>query len=133
VPVARLSRTLFEEHSFAYLKLLAAALDRAVLDTARSFVYTSVTRADLDDYGVTFGEIEGLIDVVRRTSEAEVAAVFKEGADGVTRVSMRSLGTVDVCRIAQSQGGGGHRFAAGFSTDDPVSEIVRRIESQLPG
>jgi bifunctional oligoribonuclease and PAP phosphatase NrnA len=133
VPVARLSRTLFEEHSFAYLKLLAAALDRAVLDVDRSFVYTSVTRADLDEFGVSFGEIEGLIDVVRRTSEAEVAAVFKEGADGIVRVSMRSLGAVDVCRIAQSQGGGGHRFAAGFSTDDPVPEIVRRIESQLPG
>jgi phosphoesterase RecJ-like protein len=132
VPVARLSRTLFEEHSFAYLKRMAAALERAVLDADRSFVYTSVTRADLDAYGVSFGEIEGLIDVVRRTSEAEVAAVFKEGTDGVTRVSMRSLGAVDVCRIAQSQGGGGHRFAAGFSTDDPVPEIVRRIESQLP-
>jgi len=82
---------------------------------------------------VTFEEVEGLIDVVRRTSEAEVAAVFKEGADGTVRVSLRSLGAVDVCRIAQSQGGGGHRFAAGFSTDDPVAEIVRRIESQLPG
>ena len=133
VPVARLSRTLFEEHSFAYLKLMAAALERAVLDTQRSFVYTSVTRADLADFGVTFEEVEGLIDVVRRTSEAEVAAVFKEGADGTVRVSLRSLGAVDVCRIAQSQGGGGHRFAAGFSTDDPVAEIVRRIENQLPG
>ncbi|HEY5012585.1 MAG TPA: bifunctional oligoribonuclease/PAP phosphatase NrnA [Acidimicrobiia bacterium] len=131
VPVARLSRSLFEEHSFAYLKLLGAALERAVLDPAHSFVYTSVMQDDLDRYGVTFEEVEGLIDVVRRTSEAEVAAVFKEGTDGVIRVSLRSLGAVDVCRIAQSQGGGGHRFAAGFSTDDSVSEIVRRIESAL--
>jgi bifunctional oligoribonuclease and PAP phosphatase NrnA len=90
-----------------------------------------VSRHDLAEYGVTFEEVEGLIDVVRRTSEAEVAAVFKEGADGVTRVSMRSLGAVDVCRIAQSQGGGGHRFAAGFSTDAAVADIVRCIESQL--
>jgi Exopolyphosphatase-related proteins len=131
VPVARLSRSLFEEHSFAYLKLLGAALERAVLDREHSFVYTSVTQRDLAKYGVTVEEVEGLIDVVRRTSEAEVAAVFKEGTDGVIRVSLRSLGAVDVCRIAQSHGGGGHRFAAGFSTDDPVSEIVRRIESAL--
>jgi phosphoesterase RecJ-like protein len=131
VPVARLSRTLFEEHSFAYLKLLAAALERAVLVPELSFVWTAVTQDDLTEYGVTFEEIEGLIDVVRRTSEAEVAVVLKEGVDGVTRVSMRSLGAVDVCRIAQSRGGGGHRFAAGFSTDEPVSETIRRIESQL--
>jgi phosphoesterase RecJ-like protein len=131
VPVARLSRTLFEEHSFAYLKLLAAALERAVLVPELSFVWTAVTQEDLAHFGVTFEEVEGLIDVVRRTSEAEVAVVLKEGVDGVTRVSMRSLGAVDVCRIAQSRGGGGHRFAAGFSTGEPILETVRRIESQL--
>ena len=131
VPVARLSRTLFEEHRFAYLKLLGAALERAVLVPEHSFVYTSVSQADLVKYGVTFEEVEGLIDVVRRTSEAEVAAVLKEGTDGLTRVSLRSLGAVDVCRIAQSQGGGGHRFAAGFSTDEPIPEIVERIQNLL--
>ena len=52
------------------------------------------TQSDLARYGVTLEEVEGLIDVVRRTSEAEVAAVFKEGADGVIRVSLRSLGAV---------------------------------------
>ena len=131
VPVARLSRTLFEEHSFAYLKLLSAALERAVLVPELSFVWTAVTQQDLTHYGVTFEEVEGLIDVVRRTSEAEVAVVLKEGVDGVTRVSMRSLGAVDVCRIAQSRGGGGHRFAAGFSTAESIPETVRRIESAL--
>jgi phosphoesterase RecJ-like protein len=130
-PVARLSRTLFEEHSFAYLKLLAAALERAVLVPELSFVWTAVTQHDLAHFGVTFEEVEGLIDVVRRTSEAEVSVVLKEGVDGVTRVSMRSLGAVDVCRIAQSRGGGGHRFAAGFSTDESIPDTVRRIESQL--
>jgi bifunctional oligoribonuclease and PAP phosphatase NrnA len=131
VPVARLSRSLFEEHSFAYLKLLSVALERAVLVPDLSLVWTAVTQSDLADFGVTFDEVEGLIDVVRGTQEADVAVVLKEGADGITRVSMRSLGAVDVCAIAQSQGGGGHRFAAGFSTDEPIPEIVRRIESQL--
>jgi bifunctional oligoribonuclease and PAP phosphatase NrnA len=131
VPVARLSRTLFEEHSFAYLKLLAAALERAVLVPDLSLVWTAVTQHDLVRFGVTFEEVEGLIDVVRRTQEAEVSVVLKEGTDGITRVSMRSLGAVDVCRIAQSRGGGGHRFAAGFSTDETIPETVRRIESAL--
>ena len=131
VPVARLSRSLFEEHRFAYLKLLGVALERAVLVPEHSFVYTSVTQDDLTRFGVTFEEVEGLIDVVRRTSEAEVAAVLKEGTDGLTRVSLRSLGRVDVCQIAQSQGGGGHRFAAGFSTDEPIPDVVRRIQNLL--
>jgi len=47
-------------------------------------------------------------------------------------VSLRSLGEVDVRSIAEAEGGGGHRFAAGFSSDDGVDAVVRRIEHKLP-
>ena len=77
-------------------------------------------------------EVEGLIDVVRRTKEADVSAVLKEDPDGSVRVSLRSRGAVDVCAIAQDFGGGGHRFAAGFSSDTPISTVVERIRGALP-
>jgi phosphoesterase RecJ-like protein len=80
---------------------------------------------------VTFEEVEGLIDVVRRTREAEVACVLKEAPDHTWRVSLRSLGDVDVRRIAEFEGGGGHRFAAGFTSDDAVQKIVARIMAAL--
>src|SRR3954453_4916450 len=46
VPIARLSRTLFEEHRFAYLQLLAEVLGRSVLVADKRFVWTSVTQDD---------------------------------------------------------------------------------------
>jgi phosphoesterase RecJ-like protein len=131
VPVARLSRTLFEEHRFAYLQLLADVLARAVLVPQKQFVWTSVTQDDLARHGVTFEEVEGLIDVVRRTREAEVACVLKQAADHTWRVSLRSLGDVDVRRIAEQEGGGGHRFAAGFTSDDTADDVVARIVAAL--
>jgi phosphoesterase RecJ-like protein len=76
-------------------------------------------------------EVEGLIDVLRRTTEAEVTAVLKEEEDGTVRVSLRSLGGVDVRRIAEAHGGGGHRFAAGFSSDLELDKIVAEIRSAL--
>lgn len=133
VPVASLSRSLFEEHSFAYLHLLADVLQRAELVVERSFVWTAVHQADLVRHGVTMEEVEGLIDVVRRTREAEVCAVLKEDADGAVRVSLRSLGAVDVCAIAQANGGGGHRFAAGFTSHDGVDATAARILAALGG
>ena len=133
VPVATLSRTLFEEHSFAYLHLLADVLQRAVLVPEDSFVWTAVLQDDLARHAVTMEEVEGLIDVVRRTREAEVCAVLKEDADGSVRVSLRSLGAVDVCAIAQANGGGGHRFAAGFTSRDGVEATARRIHDALRG
>jgi phosphoesterase RecJ-like protein len=131
VPVSRLSRQLFEEHRFAYLKLLGEALGNAELDVDRRFVWTAVTQDMLRRYGVTLDEVEGLIDIVRRTTEAEVTCVLKEEADGSVRVSLRSLGDVDVRLIAADHGGGGHRFAAGFESTLDVESVVAQIRSAL--
>jgi phosphoesterase RecJ-like protein len=131
VPIAELSRTLFEEHRFAYLQLLADVLIRAQLVADKQFVWTYVSQDDLARHGVTFEEIEGLIDVLRRTREAEVSCVLKEATDGTWRISLRSVGHVDVRNIAEAQGGGGHRFAAGFTSDEPVDTIVAKILAAL--
>lgn len=131
LPIARLCRTLFEEHRFAYLQLLADVLAATVLVPEKKFVWTKVAQADLARHGVTYEEVEGLIDVVRRTREAEVSCVLKEAPDHTWRVSLRSLGEVDVRAIAERQGGGGHRFAAGFTSDEPAHEVVRRILAEL--
>jgi bifunctional oligoribonuclease and PAP phosphatase NrnA len=127
LPISTLSRTLFEEHRFAYLQLVSDVLGRAELVPEKKFVWATVTQADLARRGVTFEEVEGMIDLVRRTREADVSCVLKEAADGAWRVSLRSLGAVDVCRIAQGEGGGGHRFAAGFTSDDPAEVVVQRL------
>jgi phosphoesterase RecJ-like protein len=131
VPVSRLSRQLFEEHSFAYLKLLGEALAAAELDETRHFVWTAVTQKMLERHGVTLEEVEGLIDIVRRAAEAEVACVLKEESDGTVRVSLRSLGDVDVRAIAVKYGGGGHRSAAGFESTLSIPEIVADLRAEL--
>lgn len=131
IPVTQLSRTLFEEHRLAYLRLLGEALGRAHLEPDQRFVWTSISREDRAAHGVAFDEVEGLIDILRRTAEADVTCVLKQGDDGVWRVSLRALPGGDVHRIAMAEGGGGHRFAAGFSSTDEPDEIVRRILARL--
>ena len=131
VPVERLSRTLFEEHRFAYLQLLGEALEQAHLVVAQRFVWTAITQEMLKRHDVEMEEVEGLIDVLRRTTEAEVTAVLKQEVDQTVRVSLRSLGGVDVRRIAEAHGGGGHRFAAGFTSDLDVEQVVAEIRSAL--
>jgi phosphoesterase RecJ-like protein len=131
IPVAQLSRSLFEEHRFAYLQLLSEALANAQLIREQRFVWTAVTQDMLRRHEVTLEEVEGLIDVLRRAEEAEVSCVLKEEVDGTIRVSLRSLGDVDVCRIAEAHGGGGHRYAAGFTSSLDVPTIVARIRAAL--
>jgi phosphoesterase RecJ-like protein len=131
IPVSRLSRQLFEEHRFAYLKLLGDALAAAELDADRRFVWTAVTQDMLSRHDVSLEEVEGLIDILRRATEAEVTCVVKEEADGSVRVSLRSLGEVDVRLIAADNGGGGHRFAAGFESTLDIPTVVAKIRDAL--
>jgi len=106
LPIAEMSRQLFEEHRFTYLQLVATALQRAELDAERRFVATWITADDLDRFGVEMDEAEGLIDIVRRTAEADVSCVLKESPEG-TKVSLRSVTDFDVAAIAMRFGGGG--------------------------
>jgi phosphoesterase RecJ-like protein len=131
VPVPALSRSLFEEHRFAYLQLLGEALANAHLVPEQRFVWTAVTQDMLRRHDVSIDEVEGLIDILRRTGEAEVTCVLKEEEDGTVRVSLRSLGEVDVCRVAEANGGGGHRFAAGFTSHLAIADVVERISRAL--
>jgi len=126
VPIARLNRVLFEEHRLAYLRLVGDVLGRAQMVADKSFIWAAITEADLTQYDVTLEETEGLIDFLRQAKEAETSCVLKE-AEGHVRVSLRSLGHVDVSAVAALFGGGGHRYAAGFTTTDPVPQVVETI------
>ncbi|MGI8777078.1 MAG: DHH family phosphoesterase [Acidimicrobiales bacterium] len=131
LPIASISRQLFELHRLAYLRLVAAALGRAELDANRRFIATWVTADDLAANGVALEETEGLIDLVRRTSEADVSCVLKEAPDG-TRVSLRATSDVDVGAIATTFGGGGHKASAGFNSHRSVPEVLDAIRAAIP-
>ncbi len=131
LPIGSMTRQLFEQHRLAYIKLVAQALERAEYDPDRRFVATWVTADDLARYGVGIEETEGLIDLIRRTSEADVSCVLKETPEG-TKVSLRAVSGFDVGEVAQAFGGGGHRAAAGFTSDRPVREVLEAIRERLP-
>jgi phosphoesterase RecJ-like protein len=131
LPIQAMTRQLFEEHTFGYLQLIGECLSRAQLDRERRFVATWITEADLDRFGIGLDETEGMIDLVRRASEADVSCVLKEVPGGV-RVSLRAVSDTDVSAVAAQFGGGGHRFAAGFTTPGTVGEVLTAITSLLP-
>ena len=131
LPVADLSRQLFEVDSFAYLRLLGEVLNGVELDSEFNLIWAVATNEMYERHGVKREEAEGLIDIVRRAAESEVALLLYEEPDSTTRGSLRSLGGVDVLAIAQTFGGGGHRLAAGFSSDKPPLEVLALVRSEL--
>ncbi|MCW2878917.1 MAG: exopolyphosphatase-like protein [Sphaerisporangium sp.] len=130
-----IAREVWDRSPFAYLKLLGAALERATLDQQAAgglgMVWTFVPRADRAAYCLPYDECEGIIDVIRRSDESDVAVVLKEDDEGAWQVSTRSKGQVDVGRACTALGGGGHVRAAGFTSHDSLEETIARFRSLI--
>ncbi|MEV0588160.1 bifunctional oligoribonuclease/PAP phosphatase NrnA [Nonomuraea sp. NPDC050310] len=124
-----IARTLWDRAPFGYLRVLAAALGRVALED--DLVWTYVTSDDRAAFGLPYDEVEGIIDVVRRAEEAEVALVMKQDDEGAWQVSTRSKGAVDVGAICTALGGGGHARAAGYTSHLPVEETMARFRELL--
>lgn len=128
VPATEIAQEVFESSPFGYLKLVGRVLDRAVLFEDVRFVYSWLTLTDLAETGVAPDETDKLIDAVRSTRAADVAALFKEQPDGQYRVSLRSKGP-SVGEIARRHGGGGHELAAGFTAPDVEQTVIALREA----
>ena len=121
----------YESVEFAKLKLLARALERARVLEGGRIVVSYLVRTDFAEVGAAEPYSEGIIDYLRAVEGSELAALIREPPrdDGpLRRVSLRaSIDELDVSAIARTFGGGGHRQAAGFSSDATVDEITELI------
>jgi phosphoesterase RecJ-like protein len=121
----------YESIEFAKLKLTARALERARVLEGGRIVVSYLLRTDFAEVGAAEPYSEGIIDYLRAVEGSELAALIREPPrdEGPTRrVSLRaSIDELDVSAIARAFGGGGHRQAAGFSSDASIDEITELI------
>jgi phosphoesterase RecJ-like protein len=129
--VHRVFQGVYESVQFAKLKLLARALGRAQIHEGGRVVVSYLLRNDFAEVGAAEPYSEGIIDYLRAVEGADMAALIREPprADGPTRrVSLRaSVDELDVSAIARKWGGGGHRQAAGFSSERTIAEITEFV------
>jgi phosphoesterase RecJ-like protein len=130
-----IARAVYDTAPFGYVTVLGAACSRAVLEPEAvgglGLVSTSITTADRQAAGVTMPQVEGVIDAIRVAQEAEVAVVLKCDDDGTIKVSTRSKGRVDVGAVCTDLGGGGHLFAAGFTSSEGLAATLDRLRDRL--
>jgi phosphoesterase RecJ-like protein len=125
----------YETVQFAKLKLLARALDRAAAFDGGRLVVSYLLREDFAEVGAEEPFSEGIIDHLRAVEGSEMVALIREPPrDGgpTRRVSLRSShDEIDVSAVARKRGGGGHRQAAGFSSEEPVERIIEFLRREF--
>jgi phosphoesterase RecJ-like protein len=128
-------RHVYETVQFAKLKLLARALERAQLFEGGRLVVSYLLKDDFGDVGAEEPYSEGIIDSLRAVEGSEMVALIREpprNEGPARRISLRSShDEVDVSAIARKVGGGGHRQAAGFSSERPIGEIIDFIRREF--
>jgi phosphoesterase RecJ-like protein len=126
--VHRVFQGVYENVQFAKLKLLARALERAQVYEGGAVVVSYLLRHDFNEVGAAEPYSEGIIDYLRAVEGAIMAVLIREPPRSdapLRRISLRSSSDeLDVSAIARKSGGGGHRQAAGFSSEAPIDEIT---------
>jgi phosphoesterase RecJ-like protein len=131
VEPATMARRVFDSNSFGKLKLIGALLDSMeLLDEGRVAVL-HMDDGMLAACGCTNNDTEGLINLPLTAREIQAVVFFKSGPDGEMRVSMRSKYDVDVRRVANEFGGGGHKNAAGFTVNGSLESARAKILNRL--
>jgi phosphoesterase RecJ-like protein len=109
----RLYEQLYEAAPLARFKLHGVALSRLTVVAGGQIAYTEIYLRDYAATGAVPGDTEELINYPRSIEGVEVALVFIEQPEGGTKVSFRARSRVDVSKLAEKYGGGGHRLASG--------------------
>ncbi|HEY3553194.1 MAG TPA: bifunctional oligoribonuclease/PAP phosphatase NrnA, partial [Solirubrobacterales bacterium] len=128
-------RRLYEHVPIEKLRLVSRALDGISSYVDGKLVISYITMADYEATGAGEEMTEGLIDNLRSIEGVKVAAVIRDLGDrgrSARKVSLRSsAGDVDVSAIARLNGGGGHKRAAGFSTDLEFEQLVEFLSGEV--
>jgi len=137
VAVDETYRRLYEHVPLEKLRLLSRALDGIKRYCDERLIVAYITAEDYQATGAGEEMTEGIIDHLRSVEGSKVAALIRDQGDrgrAARKVSLRSSGgEIDVSAIARRHGGGGHKRAAGFSTDLELEQLVGFLCDEVTG
>jgi phosphoesterase RecJ-like protein len=126
---------IYEQDTLPRLRLMGLVLGRLQLTAGGRVAFTEVRRDDYAATGATPQDTEEMVNFTRRLAGVEVGLFFMEQPRGGVKVSFRSRARVNVGRLAEQFGGGGHRLASGAILDRPLDEaraaVLAAVEAAL--
>ena len=127
---ASVSREVFQNRTYASMRLEATAIMRAEFSEDRATALGYLTREDFARFGAQKSDAEPVIDALRRIEGVRVACMLREQEDCI-RGSLRAKDDTDVSAIARTFGGGGHVAAAGFTLRCTLDDAVAQVRAAL--
>jgi bifunctional oligoribonuclease and PAP phosphatase NrnA len=133
VKPAKVSQSVFANYPWSKIELMSEVLSTVRRDASGRVAWLLQTRDMQERTGASDEDGDGFVNYPMSCGEVEACAFFKETVPGVFRVSLRSKCDVNVARIAEQFGGGGHRNAAGCTFRGTFEEAEREVVGRLIG
>lgn len=125
----------FYAKSFEENRIFGYAVLNSRLALGGKAIYSAISRKEMEEFGVSSKELEGIVAQLRLTKDVLVAAFLYETPVGDIKLSLRSNDPFDVNEIAVGFGGGGHIRASGAnlkgSLEDAISAVLSEIGKRL--
>ena len=121
----------FYEKTYAQNQILGRALLESILFMDGKCIFTCLTKKIMDFHEVKPKDLEGIVSQLRVTEGVEVAIFLYQTNEDEFKVSLRASGDVDVSKVAQKFGGGGHKKAAGVTMKGTMHEIINNLSEQI--
>jgi len=122
-----INQRVFESVSPTRARLLSRVFGDFHLEAGGRLAWIALSSDLLEEAGAEPEDVEGVVEALRSLEHVEMAILFKEIEKGATKVSLRSLGDVDVAQLAGRFGGGGHKNAAGAFVRQPMGSVVEEV------
>lgn len=124
----------FYSKTFVQNQILGQALLMSRLYLDKHVIVSTISKDDLEKFYASTQDLEGIVAQLRLTKGTSVAVFLYELEEQIYKVSLRSSHHVNVSKIAESFGGGGHIKAAGAtvrgSKQDVINEVLEKIKEQ---
>jgi phosphoesterase RecJ-like protein len=104
-------------------RLFAEALQTLVVEPDYGLAWVTVPPGAIERLGVSSDDLEGVVEFPRSIEGVRMALLFREVSQGRVKVSLRSVGDVDVAAFSKRFGGGGHTKAAGLALPGSLAEV----------
>lgn len=127
--IEKIAKGIFNSKNIAAIKLWGTALSRIETDAETGMAVSYVNLFDIEEAGANQDDLAGLVSVINTVSDAKFSLLLTEYDDRKIKGSLRSeeYKGVDVSKIAQQLGGGGHKLASGFEVEGDLKKSVERI------
>lgn len=108
-------------------RLFAEALQTLVVEPEHGLAWVTVPPGAIERLGVSSDDLDGVVEFPRSIEGVRMALLFREVSQGRIKVSLRSIGDVDVAAFAKRFGGGGHTKAAGLALTGSLAEVQSAV------